>query len=193
MIFAAPGASAAFAVKRLTTTIPIVFYTSGDAVELGLVENLNRPDGNLTGVSGVTNSLITKQLELLTDLVPKSLSFALLTNPASPNTNDLVRNVRRASDAIGLELRVVNASNENELDAAFRRFRKIMQVVLSSQPIHFLALDASGSRRGRQAIAFLRSTPSVNSWRPEGWSAMASICRKCFASSASILGRYLEA
>ena len=67
VIFAAPGASAAFAVKRLTSTIPVVFYTSGDAVELGLVANLNKPDGNLTGVSGVTNSLITKQLELLTD------------------------------------------------------------------------------------------------------------------------------
>jgi putative ABC transport system substrate-binding protein len=119
VIFAAPGASAAFAVKRLTSTIPIVFYTSGDAVERGLVANLNKPDGNLTGVSGVTNSLITKQLELLTGLAPKSLSFALLTKPASPNTNDLVRNMRTASGAIGRELRVVNASNEDELDAVF--------------------------------------------------------------------------
>ena len=119
VIVAIPGSAAALAAKRLTSTIPIVFYTSGDAVELGLVTSLNKPEGNLTGVSGVINSLITKQLELLTELVPKSLSFALLTNPASPNAKDLVRNMRMAAGAIGQQLRVETASNEIELDAVF--------------------------------------------------------------------------
>src|SRR5262245_24785838 len=73
VIAAITGSSGALAAKRLTSTIPIVFLTAGDAVQLGLVNNLNKPEANLTGVSGVTNLLVTKQFGLLGELVPKLL------------------------------------------------------------------------------------------------------------------------
>jgi putative tryptophan/tyrosine transport system substrate-binding protein len=82
VIAALNGASSALAVKALTNSIPIVFQTGGDAAELGLVANLNRPEGNLTGVSGITNFLVAQQCDLLRELFPKAKSFALLTNPA---------------------------------------------------------------------------------------------------------------
>ena len=113
------GATGALAAKRLTTTIPIVFLTGGDAVELGLVASLSKPESNLTGVSGVSNTLVTKQLGLLGEFVPKSAPFALLTNPLSPNAKTLVANTQAAAKSISRDLQVVNASNANELDSAF--------------------------------------------------------------------------
>jgi putative tryptophan/tyrosine transport system substrate-binding protein len=119
VIAAIPGASAALAAKRSTSTIPIVFLTAGDAVELGLVTSLNKPDGNLTGVSGLINSLVTKQFGLLGELRTKTVSFALLTNPTSPNTNALVGSMQAAARAGGRELHVLSTGDEGELDAAF--------------------------------------------------------------------------
>jgi putative tryptophan/tyrosine transport system substrate-binding protein len=90
VIAALNGASSALAAKSLTNSIPIVFQTGGDAAEQGLVANLNRPEGNLTGVSGITNFLVAQQCDLLRELFPKAKSFALLTNPASANAKRLV-------------------------------------------------------------------------------------------------------
>jgi putative ABC transport system substrate-binding protein len=113
------GASGALAAKRLTATTPIVFFAGGDAVELGLVSSLSRPEANLTGVSGVTNSLVTKQLSLLGEFASKSAPFAILTNPASPNTKRLITNTQSAAKALGRDLQVVGASDVNGIDAAF--------------------------------------------------------------------------
>jgi len=88
-------------------------------VELGLVTSLNKPEGNLTGVSGVINLLVTKQLGLLGELLPKPVSFALLTNPSSPNTKALVRSMQAAAQAGGRELHILSTGDERELDAAF--------------------------------------------------------------------------
>ena len=98
-IVAPAGASGALAAKRLTATIPIVFLTGGDAVELGVVASLSKPDANLTGVSGVASSLVTKQLGLLSEFAPKSAPFALLTNPTSPNTRRLTANTQSGSES----------------------------------------------------------------------------------------------
>jgi putative tryptophan/tyrosine transport system substrate-binding protein len=119
VIAALPGASTALAAKRSTSAIPIVFLTAGDAVELGIVAALNRPEGNLTGVSGVINLLVTKQLGLLGELVPKPVSFALFTNPSSPNTKALVESMKAAALAGGRELHILSTGDERELDAAF--------------------------------------------------------------------------
>jgi putative tryptophan/tyrosine transport system substrate-binding protein len=113
------GGSGALPAKKLTRTIPIVFLTGGDAVELGLVTSLNKPDANLTGVSGVANSLATKQLELLGEFAPKSAPFGLLTNPLSPNAHNLVRDTETAAKAIGRDLLVFTAGDPHELDVAF--------------------------------------------------------------------------
>ena len=91
VIAALNGSASALALKTLTKSVPIVFQTGGDAAELGLLTNLNRPEGNLTGVSGITNFLVAQQLDLLRQLFPGAKSFALLTNPASPNANSTTK------------------------------------------------------------------------------------------------------
>jgi len=113
------GSGGALAAKKLTTSIPIVFQTGGDAVALGLVADLNRPEANLTGVSGITDFLLTKQIGLLRELFPKAKSLALLTNPTSPNAKRLVQITQAAAKSMGRELVAVAAGNEDELDSAF--------------------------------------------------------------------------
>ena len=119
VIAALNGSASALALKALTKSIPIVFQTGGDAAELGVLTNLNRPEGNLTGVSGITNFLVAQQLDLLRQLSPKATTFALLTNPASPNARRLVELTQAAARSIGCDLLLVTASNDAELDAAF--------------------------------------------------------------------------
>ena len=119
VIVAPTGASGALAAKRLTTTIPIVFLTGGDAVELGVVASLRKPDANLTGVSGEAGSLVTKQLGLLSEFAPKSAPFALLTNPASPNTRRLAANTETAAKTLGRELQVISAGDVSQFDRVF--------------------------------------------------------------------------
>jgi putative tryptophan/tyrosine transport system substrate-binding protein len=113
------GASAALAAKALTNSIPIVFLTGGDASELGIVANPDRPEANLTGVSGITDFLVARQIDLLRTLVPNGKSFALLTNPASANANRLVQITQASAKSIRRELVMATASNESELDSAF--------------------------------------------------------------------------
>jgi ABC-type uncharacterized transport system substrate-binding protein len=118
-VIVAWGPLAARAAKAATTTIPIVFLTGGDPVAEGLVDSLNRPSGNVTGVSFLVNLLVAKRLQLLRELVPKATTIAMLINPNSPtaeaDTNELLAEVR----AVGLELHVLNASTEPDLDAGF--------------------------------------------------------------------------
>ncbi|MFZ0841070.1 MAG: ABC transporter substrate-binding protein, partial [Xanthobacteraceae bacterium] len=113
------GASGALAAKRLTTTIPIIFLTGGNAIALGLVTSLSKPDSNLTGISGFADSLVTKQLGLLGEFVAKSASYGLLVNPLSPNAKALVANTQAAAIATGRDMQIVTAENPGELDTAF--------------------------------------------------------------------------
>jgi putative tryptophan/tyrosine transport system substrate-binding protein len=113
------GASAALAAKALTNSIPIVFLTGGDASELGIVANRDRPEANLTGVSGITDFLVARQIGLLRALFPNGRSFALLTNPASANANRLVQITQGIAKSIRRELVMATASNVSELDSAF--------------------------------------------------------------------------
>ena len=110
------GASAALAVKALTNSIPIVFLTGGDASELGIVANRDRPEANLTGVSGITDFLVGRQIGLLRMLFPNGRSFGLLTNPASANANRLVQITQAVAKSIRRELITATARNESELE-----------------------------------------------------------------------------
>ena len=113
------GSGGALAAKKLTSSIPIVFQTGGDAVALELVTDLNKPEANLTGVSGITDFLLGKQIGLLRELFPKAKSFALLTNPTSQNAKRLVQITQAAAKSMGRELVAVAAGNEDELASAF--------------------------------------------------------------------------
>jgi putative ABC transport system substrate-binding protein len=125
-VIVAPSIAAALAAKSATAIIPIVFYTGADPVNLGLVTSFNRPGGNLTGVTGLGNELERKRLELLHELVPTATSFALLVNAANPVLAEpTTREVQTAAQMLGLQLHVLNASTEREIDAAFARLTEL--------------------------------------------------------------------
>jgi len=114
------GNLASLAAKTATTTIPIVFGVGEDPVKLGLVASLARPDGNLTGINFFASELDAKRLALLHELVPKAVRIAVLVNPANiPATERELRELPDAARAIGLQIRVLNASTRSEIEAAF--------------------------------------------------------------------------
>ena len=111
-----------FAAKAATTTIPIVFVAPDDPVKLGLVASLARPDGNLTGVNFFSGELTAKRLELLRELVPGVARVAILVNPANLTVDSTLRDVETAARAMGLQIKVFNASTSREIDTAFITF-----------------------------------------------------------------------
>jgi len=117
-LIAADGIPAALAAKTATSTIPIVFAV-GDPVDLGLVASLARPGGNLTGVSTMAPELSPKRLELLSELVPQVGVIALLVNPNNSNTERTTRDMQEAARARGVQLHILIAGTESEIDAAF--------------------------------------------------------------------------
>jgi len=119
-VIAAPTTPAVLAAKLATATIPIVFYTGGDPIVAGLVASLNRPGGNLTGVVNLNVELAPKRLELLHEVVPTATVVAVLINPTSPILAEATtRDLQKAARALGLQLHVLNASTESEIEAAF--------------------------------------------------------------------------
>ena len=115
---------ATLAAKSATATIPIVFSVGGDPVELGLVTSLNRPDGNLTGMTTFFGELLPKRLELLRELMPAADVIGLLVNPNNRNSEARSRDAREAALAVGQNILIVSASSEREVIAAFATFVK---------------------------------------------------------------------
>ena len=111
--------AAALAAKAATTTIPIVFQIGADAVQIGLVASLNRPGGNLTGVTPLNTALGPKRLELLHELVPTASTIALLVNPAGTSAEGHLRDLPGAARTIGVQLHVLRASSERDFDTVF--------------------------------------------------------------------------
>jgi putative ABC transport system substrate-binding protein len=119
-VIAATTTPAALAAKAATTAIPIVFEVGGDPVQLGLVANLNRPGGNVTGVTALSSEVAPKRLELLHELVPTARAVAFLVNPADPAVAEQqVRDSQAAAHTLGLNLHVLNASTESDFDGVF--------------------------------------------------------------------------
>jgi len=122
VIAATGGEASGLAAKAATATIPIVFTMGGDPVELGLVVSLNKPGGNVTGVTFIVNDIPTKRLGLLRQLVPNATTIAMLVNPNFPATSAEVRDVQAAARTIGLEIDLLPASTSREIDAALATF-----------------------------------------------------------------------
>jgi len=126
--------------KQATTTIPIVFLSGEDPVASGLVKSLSRPGGNVTGVTTLYGSLAAKQLGLLRELVPSVTSIALLVNPANPITKANIRDAEEARRNLTLELNVLNATTEAEIDQAFAILTKLRSGALVVAPDTFLII-----------------------------------------------------
>jgi hypothetical protein len=140
----------------------------GDPVAAGLVTNLPRPDGNLTGVSFVSTELMPKRLQLLSELAPQARVFALLVNPNSPNTELTMRNVPDIARAKGLQLHILKAIPEARSTTPSRPSRNFAPAHLSSALTPPSSANATGSRHWHCTTPFRRSTTHVNSPRPAG-------------------------
>jgi putative ABC transport system substrate-binding protein len=151
----------ALAAKAATTTVPIVFATGSDPVNDGLVANLNRPGGNVTGVSFLAGALGTKRLELLRQLVPKATTIAILVNPNTPEAEEERRDVQAAAQTIGQHLIVLYAGSDGDIETAFETFAQQGAGALLVSAGAFL-----NSRRERVvSLAAHRAMPAIYSLR----------------------------
>jgi putative ABC transport system substrate-binding protein len=119
VIVAPGGTPAPLAAKAATSTIPIVFQSGADPVQFGLVASLNRPGGNVTGVTSLNVEVGQKRLELLRELIPRASLVGMLVNPANPNAATLQRDVQSAARILGLRIEVLRTSDESDFDAIF--------------------------------------------------------------------------
>jgi putative ABC transport system substrate-binding protein len=160
VIVASGGSPSALAAKSQTSVIPIVFSV-GDPVELGLVASLARPGGNLTGVSLMTVELNPKRLELLSELVPQAKVIALLVNQNNRNTERNIKDVQEAARAKGVQLSILKAGTESEIDAAFGSLIQLRAGALVVATDPFL-----NSRRDQLvALASRHAVPAIYYWR----------------------------
>jgi putative ABC transport system substrate-binding protein len=163
VIVAGGGTPSAVAAKAATATIPVVFETATDPVQLGLVASLNRPDGNLTGVTNLNVEVSPKKLELLHELMPTATSVAVLINPTSGVlAEQLLRALQTAAPALGMQLHVLPASTERDLDAVFATLRKLRADAL------FIAPDLFVFTHYEQlgALALRHAVPAIAQYRP---------------------------
>jgi ABC-type uncharacterized transport system substrate-binding protein len=139
VIAAISGTPSALAAKAATTTIPIVFAIGGDPVAPGLVANLNRPGGNVTGVSFYSSPLVTKRLDLARELVPDGRVIALLVNPNNPPSVEEGRAVQAAATALGQPLLILEASTLSQVEEAFAttKQQQVRALIVSADPFFF--------------------------------------------------------
>jgi putative ABC transport system substrate-binding protein len=160
-MIAAHDTASAIAAKAATTTVPIVFVTSGDPVKLGLVASLNRPGGNVTGVTFVSAELGAKQLGLLHELQPGAMRVAVLVDPNFPLTESFVSDVQAAASSIRKQVEVLEAPTDRDVDMAFAR--------LAQKPTDALLVAPSPLLNNRRVqlvtLATYHRVPAIYSWR----------------------------
>src|SRR5262249_40318213 len=159
-VIPAIGGVSARAAKNATSTIPIVFMGSGDPVGEGLVISLARPGGNLTGFSNLFVELHPKRLELLTQLIPQVRVIALLAHPTGPSAERIIREMKEAAHAREVQLSVLKAGTESEIDAAFASLAELRAGGM------VVAGDAFFANRREQlvALASRHAVPAIYMW-----------------------------
>jgi putative ABC transport system substrate-binding protein len=152
---------AALAAKRATITIPMVFISGTDPVKSKLVDSLNRPGGNITGITVLTSSLVSKRLELLRELIPTVTVIGALINPSNPNAEIQIGEVQAAASALGQNILILKASTKDEIDGAF--------ATLVQQHIGALLIGADSFFTSQQtqivALAARHAMPTVHARR----------------------------
>jgi len=161
LIFAAGGPPTAFAVKAATSTIPIVFSAVSDPVEIGLVPSLNQPGGNITGMAVFNATLAAKRIELMKELMPTAAVIGYLLNPADQMSATESKGALAAARAMGLELKVLNASSEDELETALAAAAKA-----GADALFVAGEPFFDSKRERiVALSARAGVPAVYAWR----------------------------
>jgi putative tryptophan/tyrosine transport system substrate-binding protein len=161
VIVTARATSAVLAAKAATSTIPIVFAVGADPVKAGLVASLNRPGGNVTGVSFLANSLVAKQLQLLREVVPAATVIGLLVNPDNPNAQSDAGDVEAAAGLLGQQIQIVHAHTESDLNLAFASLVQMRAAALLALPDTFFSVAESHIAE----LAALHQMPSIYSRR----------------------------
>src|SRR3974390_529351 len=161
-VIVAAGTPAALAAKAATSTIPMVFYIGVDPIEAGLVTSLARPGGNITGVTNLNADLVPKRLQLVHELAPTATVIALLVNPTSPTLAETsMKEAQAAAQTLGLQLHVLHASTERDLDEAFRTSVQLRAGALVIGP------DASFNSLSKQfgALTLRYGMPTIYQFR----------------------------
>jgi len=151
------GTAVALAAKNATSMIPIVFIIGGDPVGDGLVASLARPGGNLTGATIIGVELMPKRFELLSELVPRAGVIALLVNPNNSNTERIIGDMHEAARAKGVQLHILRAGTESEIDAAFATLVQLHAGALLVGADSFF----SGRREQLVALASYHAVPAI--------------------------------
>jgi putative ABC transport system substrate-binding protein len=156
-LFAAGGPPSALAAKAATRTIPIVFSAVNDPVRVGLVRSLNRPGGNITGMSFLNFEIIGKSAQLLKEMVPAATAIAYLVNPSSPSAELYAKQALTVASALGIRVHVLNASTEHDLDEAFASLGKIGAdaLILPAEPFFDSQRDRIVALAARYAVPMI--------------------------------------
>jgi putative tryptophan/tyrosine transport system substrate-binding protein len=183
---------AALAAKAATADIPIVFAIGGDPVKSGLVASLNRPDGNVTGVSFFTTTLEPKRLELLQEVSPNVAVIAMLLNPKSLDYENQVRDVQTAARSIGQQIVILNASSEHDIENAFATIvqQRVGAILIGSDPFF------TDQRNQLVALAALHGIPAIYQWREfteaGGLMSYGTSLTDAYRSVGNYVGRILK-
>jgi putative ABC transport system substrate-binding protein len=191
-ILAAGGPPSALAAKGATSTIPVIFSAADDPVGLGLVASLGRPGGNVTGMSVFNSALVAKRLAILHELVPAAATIAHLTNPANPSASFEVKTVQEAAQTSGIDLQILNASNDQEVDAAFARLAElhIGAIMVAAEPYF------DSRRAAIVALAARYAIPASYGWRENvalgGLVSYGTILADSYRNAGGYCGRVLK-
>jgi putative ABC transport system substrate-binding protein len=161
-VLAATTTPGALAAKAATTTIPIVFATDGDPVQLGLTGSLSRPGGNITGVTQLNVEVGPKRVELAHELIPAATVIAMLVNPTNPLAEAIAKDSQAAARILGLQLHVLHASTEHDFDAVFKalvQLRPAALVIGSADPLFGSRAEQLG------ALALHHRVPAIYQFR----------------------------
>jgi ABC-type uncharacterized transport system substrate-binding protein len=162
-IVATGATPAVLAAKAATTTIPIIFTTGGDPVGLGLVASLNRPGGNVTGISFLVAQTGSKRLELLRQIAPSAMSVGFLVNPNNPNADNESADTLKAAGVLGRQVQIANASSESDIGAAFATFvqRRVNAIIVSADAIFVDRGDQLVALAARHALPAIYSVSEL--------------------------------
>lgn len=161
VIVATGGGASALAVKAATTTIPTVFSSATDPVQLGLVASFNRPGGNVTGIYVMTNSLEAKRLGLLHELVQNAATIAVLVNPSTPGAENQLMEAQSAARTVARQIHILNASSERDIETAFATLAQVRAEALLVAADPFF----NGQREQLVALAARYAIPAIYEFR----------------------------